>query len=477
MRRILANAISLLLAYALPRVFTVGAVIIAARVLGTTRFGAYGTAAAFAVILSIVATLGMSPLLVREMAKAPERSGALLAAAHRLKTLSNAVMLVLLYVLGRWALGYPPEVLAAAMLLGIAYAIAAYGENLASWFQSIERMHVWTQASAAYGLVTGVVGAVLVLATGSVVAFCAAPIAGQAVALIWLVHRLPPEVRANRRGDPVRMSWFAAALGPFAAGFVFLTIHSKIDVLVLAQIRSPDEVGLYAAGYKFIDLAQALAVVIAAAMYPRLSRAAPAEQERAQWAGRRLIELAVLGAALAGALLVAAREPIVTILFGNAYAASTPVVLLLGIAAPALVLNIVSGYVLAAAGRMKDVATLYGGAMVLKLVFNLLLVPIAGARGAAMAMLATEMSVGVGMLFLLRARLGAMPGNRTAAAIAGAATVTAGAVLLPDPTHGIIAATLAILGTLAVYIVAGVISSAERRILVEAVGLGARRPA
>jgi O-antigen/teichoic acid export membrane protein len=236
-------------------------------------------------------------------------------------------------------------------------------------------------------------------------------------------------------------------------------------------------VGLYAAGYKFIDLAQALAVVIAAAMYPRLSRAAPAEQERAQWAGRRLIELAVLGAALAGALLVAAREPIVTILFGNAYAASTPVVLFLGIAAPALVLNIVSGYVLAAAGRMKDVATLYGGAMVLKLVFNLLLVPIAGARGAAMAMLATEMSVGVGMLFLLRARLDAMPRNRTAAAIAGAATVTAGAVLLPDPTHGIIAATLAILGTLAVYIVAGVISSAERRILVEAVGLGARRPA
>ena len=478
MRRILVNALSLLLAYALPRIFTVGAVILAARVLGTTQFGAYGTAAAFAVILSIVATLGMAPLLVREMARSPERSGALLGAAHRFKTASNAVMLVSLYVLGRWVFEYPPDVLAGAMLLGLAYAIAAYAENLSAYFQSIERMHVWTQASASYGLVTGAVGAALVVTTGSVVAFCAAPIAGQVAALSWLLLRLPRTVRETHAREPVRLGWLLAALGPFAAGFVFLTVHSKIDILVLAQIRTPDDVGVYVAGYKFIDLAQALAVVIAAAVYPRLSRVAPADAERGQWAGQRLIELSVLAAALAGALLVVAREPIVELLFGEAYRATAAVVLFLGIAVPALVLNIVSGYVLAAAGRMRDVAMVYAGAVALKLVLNLALVPTAGARGAAIAMLITELTVAAGMMMLLRARLGAAPGARTLIAVGGAGAATVGALLLPDPTRGILGAMLAVTGTVLIYIALRVVSAHERGILTEAIGLGrTRRPA
>lgn len=475
MRRILANAASLLLAYALPRLFTVGAVILAARILGATQFGAYGTAAAFAVILSIIATLGMAPLLVREMSRAPEKSGALLRAAHRLKTASNAAMLLSLYVVGRYVFHYPAEVLAGAMLLGLGYAIAAYAENYSAYFQSIERMHVWTQASAAYGLVTGATGALLVVLTGSVVAFCAAPIAGQAASVLWLMTRLPGEVRGSGRNEPVRLGWLIAALGPFAAGFVFLTIHSKVDVLVLAQMRSPEDVGVYAAGYKFIDLAQALAVVIAAAVYPRLSRVAPAAVERGQWAGRRLIELAMLGAILASAILVVARAPIVQMLFGDEYTATAGVILFLGLAAPALVVNIVSGYVLAAAGRMRDVAMLYAAAVTCKLGLNLYLVSIAGARGAAMAMLATELLLAAGMLVMLRVRIGASPGARTLAGACGAAALSAAAMLLPDPTRGVLAAVLVSGGIVAVYAMAGIVSAHERDVLAEAVGLGRAR--
>src|SRR5690606_41390840 len=106
-RRVLHNALSLLLAYVLPRLFMLGSVVVAARVLGAAQFGAYSTAAAFAVVLSIVATLGMTPLLVREIARMPERAPELLAAAHAVKTASNVLMLALLLVLSRHVLGYP----------------------------------------------------------------------------------------------------------------------------------------------------------------------------------------------------------------------------------------------------------------------------------------------------------------------------------------------------------------------------------
>lgn len=469
-RRIIANAASLALAYALPRLFTVAAVIAAARVLGTTMFGAYGTAAAFAVILSIIATLGMSPLLVREMARAPERAGALIRAAHGIKTASNAVMLVALAVVGRWVLGYPDTVLFAALLLGFAYAIGAYVENLAAYFQAIERMHVWTQASAAYGLVTGGLGLFLVIATGSVVWFCVAPVAGQIAALFWLHARLPARIRQAARPSAAETRRLLQALAPFAAAFVALTVHSKLDVLLLAQWRAAGDVGVYTAGYKFIDLIQALAVVAAAAVYPRLARTAPSSVVAGRWAGTRLTELALLAAVPAGAVLVLARDPIVEMLYGDAYARAVPVVALLGTAVPALVMNIVAGHVLGAAGRMWPVASLYAAALTVKLGLDAVLIPTRGADGAALAMLCTELLLAGAMLVLLRRRAAASPGGRTLAVALGTAIAAAITAMLPDPTNGWVATTVFAIMTATLYAAARIVPAAERAVLRDAVG-------
>ena len=140
-RGVLRNAGFLLLAYLFPRILTFAATVLAARVLGTARFGDYATAAALAVVLSVIATLGMMPLLIREIARDPVRAPALLGTAHRVKTLANAGMLVALFLATR-LLGYSPAVTTAALLLGLGYAIGAYGENLAAYFQGIERMEV-----------------------------------------------------------------------------------------------------------------------------------------------------------------------------------------------------------------------------------------------------------------------------------------------------------------------------------------------
>jgi len=56
--------------------------------------------------------------------------------------------------------------------------------------------------------------------------------------------------------------------------------------------------------------------------------------------------------------------------------------------------------------------------------------------------------------------------------------LTVGALLLPDPTHGILGASLAVIGTVSIYIALRVISAHERGVLAEAIGLGrTRRPA
>ncbi len=317
LRRVFLNALSLLFAYGLPKVLTLGAVVVAARVLGTGEFGAYGTAAALSVILSIVSTLGMMPLLIRDIAREPERAPELVRSAHLLKTIANGVMLVVLVVIAKWLLGYSDQVVATALLLGVSYAIGSYAENMSAYFQAMERMHVWMQASAAFGLVTGALGAALVWTTSSMVWFAVAPIAGQAVALFWLLRQAPASVR---RGGPATWSvvkTLAVEMMPFGAAFVALTIYYKVDVLLLAELRSAVDVGVYTAAYKFWDVAQALSLVGIAAVYPRLSRIAPRNGTGERWAGTRVTELMLLAVVPACALLWLLRGPLIETLYGN----------------------------------------------------------------------------------------------------------------------------------------------------------------
>src|SRR5690606_39252000 len=84
-------------------------------------------------------------------------------------------------------------------------------------------------------------------------------------ALAWLLARLPAEARRGGRVEAVEALRLVRALAPFAAAFVALTVYYKVDVLLLARWRDAAEVGLYAAAYKFVDVAHALALVAAGA--------------------------------------------------------------------------------------------------------------------------------------------------------------------------------------------------------------------
>ncbi len=407
-RPVAANAVALLLAYAIPRGFVFASAVVAARVLGVDGFGGYGTAAALAVVASIIATLGMQPLLVREIARDPAAAPGWIAAAHRIKAFAVAAMVALLVVVTALS-SLPPAVGAAAFMLAAAYAVGAFADNLSAYFQGMERMHVWTEASALLGFVTGVGGLLAVLATRSLLVFCVAPILGQIAALGWLLWRAPAGVR---RPSPVPGSHTAVllrALVPFAVAFIATTIFYRADVLILAHARPQSDVGIYTAARRFLDVGQAVALAGAGAAYPRLARSTARS-------GRRQVEglgtVAMMAVPAAGLLFVL-RAPLVRLLFGPAYGAAAP---LLALLAPALVPLAVNMYCLsafAAADRAADAARNWAGAAILVVILDLWLIPLYGPLGAALASLAAETALAASFLLSLRqGRVAArMPGG------------------------------------------------------------------
>lgn len=460
-RRLLANAISLFLAWLLPRVCLAGSVVVAARVLGADTFGAWGTAAAFAVILSILGTLGMQPLLVRELARQPDRAAELVRAADLIKGATTLLMMGVLFVLAG-LLGYSYEVTTAAALLGAGYAIGAFVETRAARVQAEERMGVWAQASALYGIVAGGLGIVLVIATRSILWYCAATIVGQLVALVWMRMRAPvPAHPAFRMEDVHRL---LRALLPFAAAFIALTLHTKVAVLLLARWAGDAQAGVFVAGFKFIDIAQALIVVLVAAAYPRLSRSFGTGG--GPWtAGARLTEFLPLLVVPAAAALWLVREPAVALLFGSDYAAAVPVVGLLAVTLPALAINVGGAWVLGAASRMGVVAPLYALGVAVNVGLCALWVPEAGAVGAARALVVAEWSLALAMFAALHATAGVRPRLAVPLACAGIAVIAAGTVFVPDPTGGIVRALIVLAGAAALYARTGAVPARDRALL------------
>jgi O-antigen/teichoic acid export membrane protein len=464
LRAVLRNGMALLGAYVLPRLLTFGAVVIAARVLGAEEFGRYGTAANFAVILSVFATLGMTPLLTRDLAREPQHAAELLRAAHLIKTISNLFMLALLYVIAWWVMDYPDDVKAAALLLGVGYAIAAYMENYAAYYQAVERMHVCTQASLIFGLVAGTLGAFLALQMRSVVWFAVAPIAGYLAALIYFRVTLPAEARHHHNGTGLAARKLVSEITPFVAAFTALTIYCKVDVLLLHEWTSSEQVGYFAASYKFVDIMQALTIVAAAAAFPRLARRSMADID-GPWAGTRLVELILLGTIPAAGALWLARAPMTQLLFGAEFLPAAGAVAALAPLLPALAINIVAGYVLGARGRMYYLAAAYVIAIVLNVALNRWLVPLQGANGAAFAKLASEWILAGVLLTMLHHLAAAAPGARTIGAGLVLTAICALLVFLPDLSNGWIRALLFVAATPVVYLKAGVLAEHERMAL------------
>lgn len=461
LRRTAGNAAALVAAYVVGRGLAFVAVVVAARVVGTEAFGTYGAAAALAVMASLVSTLGMVPLLVREMARAPEEAPAWLAAADVVKHGANAVMLLALWVIADVVLGLEGTAVAAAMLLGVGYALGSYAENRLAWSRAVERMALVTWASIVYGAVTGVAGIVAIVATGSVVAFCGAAVLGQAAVLVFLATRVP---RSLRRGgvERRRVAVLARSVVPFATGFVLLTLFYKVDIVLLERWRSRDEVGLYVAAYRFLDLTHALALAAVGAVYPALARQATVR--RGAGPGSRVGELGVLAWAPVAAALFVAREAVVVGLFGAAYAPAVVLLAFLAPAIPALAFNLYAAHLLGASDRMRWMAGVFAVGLAVKVALDVWLIPLWGAQGAAVATLCAEIGVAVMFTTVLASVMGAAPRARVAGMLLGVAVLTAVAVGLPKPPPpwgGVVSAAVLALVIGAAYRGLGVVSAAE----------------
>lgn len=296
--------------------------------LGAEGLGQYATALAYLNVTQVVSELGLPQLLVRDLARHPERRAQAFRAALVVQLV--AAVVVWLAVIGLvYLLPYQPRTQLVLILMTASLPFFAFTSVSATLFQAGERMELVMGVEVVVNTLVLVAGLMALWLGGTVVHLAGIQIGAQVINALmcaFLLRRsqlLQDDAMQTRTldGFSLRDLWLQAR--PFYGLSLTTVLLNRADILLLSALAGETITGIYSAAYLIVRVLIVLSQTYWRAIYPTLSRL------RHQAAGqyRRLAGLAIrygmMALLPAAALSTDAAAFILRLIYrGDAYAAA-----------------------------------------------------------------------------------------------------------------------------------------------------------
>ncbi len=399
---------------ALNLVMGVAVTAISSRLLGATGYGIYVLLFSFTSIIQMMADFGLYLHLARALSRQTNSDKQQEIIGHTLA--ARIVLLLASFGLVAAATAIFPELRHNMLALGLmvlGMACQSLSQLMMGIFQA--RAVVWRATIGDIaGRIIQVVGLGIIwyywqraqlssdiLLQAIVSMFAGSTIVSLTIYYLWLPTRHFFTPLFNRSGITQVMlsSW------PLALLLFLNAIYFRIDSVLLAWLRSPQEVGWYGLAYRIIESALFFPAMFGGLLLPILSKAY--YQKQADLIRR------VLGESITGMLVVACFVIIaawfeagqaVQFLSGAAFLPSGHLLTILSIALVAMLFGNIFGFSLVAFDRQTYLLYLYAALIVVNVAGNLWAIPRFGAIGAAWMTVITEI-VSMGSAAVLVYRL------------------------------------------------------------------------
>jgi O-antigen/teichoic acid export membrane protein len=361
------------------------------RYLGPGGYGQAVLVFSVAGVFSLVGDFGLTKLGVREAACEPATVGTVIGTVVGLR-LALAVAAAGGAQLALLAVGADRAARLGMLVLSISFLTEAL-LSVVIVFHLTVRQQYEAFIRVVMEVVELAVVAVLIAASGSLVALMAAPVAGAAVGAVLAL------VCARRRFG-LRMSFSAGRARKLARETVYVgpaallgIAYLKVDSVVLGALRPSRDVGIYGAAYQPIEYLLLCSAILVNVLFPLLSAWSETDRDRFVRLYRRgsdaLVALTLPVPILAGL----AGPSIVETVLESRYADSAGVLRLLSVALLFMVVHSWQSYVLLAAGQQRVLFRCMGAALILNAVLDVVLVSAFGYTGAGVAALVTSAAV------------------------------------------------------------------------------------
>lgn len=421
--------------------------VVMARKLGASDYGAFVFALALTSALLLASGFGTDELVARQVSRKPASAGFHLSNVTALKAFTGVALLAVSQVVV-WIGDYPASTRLATLLVGIGAGLEVAARSWHAIFQARERLGLVSSCLIIQRTVTAVIGVAVLLRGGGLIGAAWAYLIGSGVGLACAELALRRFASVRRVRPSIAAAWALLRAGvPIGMAVLLLLVMLRVDVVLLSLLGDNAQVGFYAAGYRLVEGVQFLAWSFGAAMLPWLSRARPGPALARGYTLGLKVNAGVL--LPLGLLFSCFAAPIVRLVYGPAFAAAAAPLTLLGGTVVLYGLQWFASTVLIARDSPGAIVRVGCAVAAQNVACNLVVIPLAGARGAAAVALSSSLLLAAATVWLSSRRAGGLQlGRAFAGPVLAGTAMLALALTLPMPA--IPAAALSLLAYAAV---------------------------
>jgi len=370
-----------------------------ARYLGPEKFGLFSYALAFVALFQGIAKLGLDGIIVRDLVKEPEKTLVYLGTSFWLKILGGAVAFLVIAV--------------------ISYLTADNFEtflfiNIVSAgliFQSFEVIDFYYQATvqAKYISIRKIIQLILLSCIKIYLVLIKAGLIWFVVVTLFDAISLSifTYVIYKKQGLPSFFKCFDRGLGrklikdgfPLLLSSIAVMVYMRIDQVMIKNMLGDREVGLYSASVKLVEIWYFIPMVITSSLFPAIINAKKISEKVYNDRLRKLfVSMIVLSFVISLKIAIFA-DYIVYFLYSESYKEASSILRISIWASIFVFIGVATSQWFLAENlqKLSLYRTIYGA--IINVILNLFLIPIFGARGAALATVISYMIAGYLSLF------------------------------------------------------------------------------
>jgi polysaccharide transporter, PST family len=357
-----------------------------ARYLGSSQFGTFNYAIAFAAIFSPIATLGLDGVVIRYLANDVSSKQQILPTVFWLKSIGSLGALFL-SVGGIYLFRHNDLLTISLVAIFGGVGVIQTFDTIDIWFQSqVESKYTVIAKNSAF-ILTALLRVMLIESKAPLVAFAIAGLVEAGLGALGLA------ILFKARGNTLRSWKWDTALAkkllreswPLILSGLSIMIYMKIDQIMLGEMIGEKAVGIYSAATRISEIWYFIPMAIVSSVSPSIYAAKKISEEVYYQKIKQLIRSMIWMSILVAVPMSFLSGTLVTTLFGSEYVESGHILAVHVWAAVFVFMGVATSpwFIAEGLNHLSFQRTLLGG--ITNIILNLLLIPFYQGMGAAIA--------------------------------------------------------------------------------------------
>lgn len=385
-QKITSNTSFFMIALVLQKVLSFVYFTILARNLGAEGTGQYFFAISFASMFSVLIDLGLSPLLIREVAKEKEEAQKWFQQIFTLKIIFALLTTLIISVLNL-LLFYSDPVRDLIFLTTSIIIIDSFTLLFYAFIRGRQNLKFESLGTIIFQLIVMAMGLSLLKITDNVFILLTVLWTASLFNMIYsaLILRRKFKIEFKLRYSKELAKKIMLIALPFALAAIFAKVYAYMDTFLLKIFMGDEEVGFYSVAYKITFALQFIPLAFVASLYPAFSNFFKNDYEKLKRVFAKAFNyLAFIALPVAFGIIALATE-IVSKLYTSEFNFSIWPLKILIASIPFLFINFSLSSFLNATDRQKINTKNLGFIMVFNVILNLIFIPRFGIWGASLA--------------------------------------------------------------------------------------------